>query len=43
MELSSSENTYYKDNDIAIYHGDALSVERGIVMDRLLDYARQES
>ena len=28
MEFSSLENAYYKDNDIAIYHGDALSVLR---------------
>lgn len=30
MELSSLENTYYKDNDIAIYQGDALSILRAM-------------
>ena len=36
MEFSSLENAYYKDNDIAIYQGDALSVLRSMP-DNLVD------
>lgn len=36
MDLSSLNNAYYKDNDIAIYQGDALSVLRNLP-DNLVD------